>query len=336
MLSIGTCRHEDSKREKQQLRKLEPHEFNAQEELLSTIIKHNAEREIRIPEGTRWGKLILPAKDENRNKNDKGLRVLGICSWTLGFLAFETLKLIERKLPFKLNIVGLVTDDPADRDAKISIKRRFWRYYDDHQQEKFELGIIESALTFGVPCYTGDVKNDFFRDILAGWDPEVIIVSAFGQIIDRPIIDYPPFGIYNVHPADLLHHHGAGPQPWEDLISRKAKTTRVTIHKVSETIDSGQIVGQSSPINVRLRNNQLTDNVRLIGEKTLLPVDHMVSELICRIIRRKESGRDGPVDKIDFENLFSQSFKDRLMEPIDPTQLGHLLPLPAEDIRYTV
>ncbi len=322
--------------EKQQLRNLEPCEFTAQEELLSAITKNNSGREIRVCEGARWGKLILPAKDESRNKNEKGLRVLGICSWTLGFLSFETLKLIEKKLPFKLNIVGLVTDDPADRNAKISIKRRFWRYYDDHQQEEFEQGIIESALTFGVPCYTGDVKNDCFRDILTGWDPEVIIVSAFGQILDKPIIDYPPFGIYNVHPADLLHHHGEGPQPWEDLVARKANTTRVTIHRVSETVDSGQIVGQSSPINVRLRNNRFTDNVRLIGEKTLMPVDHMVSELICRMIRRKESGLKGPIDRIDFEKLFSQEFKNRLMEPIDPAERGHLLPLPAEDIRYNV
>lgn len=259
-----------------------------------------------------------------------------ICSWTLGFLTFETLKLIEKKLPFKLNIIGLVTDDPVDKDAKISIKRRFWRYYDKHQQEEFEQGMIESALTFGVPCYTGEVKCSCFRDILAEWNPELIMVSGFGQIIDEPIIDYPSMGIYNVHPADLLHHFGAGPQPWEDLIARKARTTRVTVHKVSETIDSGQIIGQSPLINVRLSDDKCSDNVRLIGEKTLLPVDHMVADLVCRIIHRKASGLQGPIDRIDFEKLFSPEFKKKLMLPIDPGHQGHLLPLPSEDIKYTV
>ncbi|MCK5785736.1 MAG: hypothetical protein KAH54_04150 [Candidatus Sabulitectum sp.] len=299
-------------------------------------MKHNPERRISFPDGVRWGELILPAKDETRSKNHEGLKVMAICSWTLGILAFETLKLSERRLPGKLNIVGLVTDDPTDKDAKISKKRRIWRYYDSEEQEEYERGVIESALTFGVPCYTGDVKCEFFRDLLKKWNPDLIVVCGFGQLIDQPIIDYPEYGIYNVHPADLLHHHGAGPQPWEDLVARKAETTRVTIHKVSTKIDSGDIVGQSSLINVRLKNNEFTDNVRLIGEKTLLPVDHMVAELVCRIIRRKNEGLEGAVDKIDFEKLFSQEFKNKLMEPIDPATRGVILPLPAEDIKFTV
>ena len=305
-------------------------------ELLSAIKAKNRDREIRIPEDLRWGEFILPAKSETKNKRKDGIKILAICSWTLGFLAFETLKMIERKHSGKINIVGLVTDDPTDDNARISKKKRFWRYYDEHQQEEFERGIIESALTFGVPCYTGDVKSAFFRTLLIKLNPDLIIVSAFGQLIDKPIIDYPRLGIYNVHPADLLHHHGAGPQPWEDLVQRKAETTRVTVHRVSEKIDSGDIIGQSPPIYVRLENGLFTDNVRLIGEKTLMPVDHMVAELVGRIIRRKHDALEGTVDKIDFGKLFSRKFKDKLMEPIDPLLKGKLLPLPDKEIKFTV
>ena len=318
------------------MRKLEPEDLTAEEELLSTILKHNPGREIRIPVGPRWGRLILPAKGEHPDKSSEGLRVLAFCSWTLGFLSFETLKKMEREFSDKINLVGLVTDDPLDRDARISIKRRFWRYYDEHQRGEFELGIIESALTFGIPSYTGDVKNDYFRNIMARLDPQVIIVSAFGQAIDRPIIAFPPYGIYNVHPSDLGHHHGAGPQPWEDLIARKARTTRVTLHHVSEAIDTGLIVGESPPINVRLPDGESTDNVRLVGEKTLLPVDRMVAELISQLIIKHASGSVEPVHNIDFERLFPQDFKDKLMEPIDPAKRGHLLPLPVEDLAFTV
>lgn len=141
------------------------------QKLHSSIKEHNCGREIRIPDWIRWGELILPARDETENMNGKGLKVLAICSWTLGLLAFETLKLIERRLPGELNITGLVTDEPTDRNAKISKKRRFWRYYDSNQQEEFERGIIESALTSGIPCYTGEVKNEFFRNLLAKWNP---------------------------------------------------------------------------------------------------------------------------------------------------------------------
>jgi len=202
------------------------------EDLLATILTARPGRQISVPEGVAWGELILPAPDETPVKAGGGLRVLGICSWTLGFLAFETMKLVARRLPSRLDIVGLVTDDPVDPSAKISVARRFWRYYTPAEREAYERGIIESALTSGIPCYTGQVKCDGFRGLLASWDPEVIVVAGFGQLMDPPILEYASRGIYNVHPADLLHGHGAGPQPWEDLVARKAATARVKYQEI--------------------------------------------------------------------------------------------------------
>jgi hypothetical protein len=305
-------------------------------DLLATILSARPGRQVSVPEGIAWGELILPAPDETPVKTPGGLRVLGICSWTLGFLAFETMKLVARKLPSRLDIVGLVTDDPVDPSAKISLARRFWRYYTPPEREEYERGILESALASGIPCFTGQVKCDGFRKLLASWDPDVIVVAGFGQLMDPPILDYPRLGIYNVHPADLLHGHGAGPQPWEDLVARKAATARVTIHRVSEVIDSGSVVGESPLISIRLKDGTLTDDVRMIGEKTLLPVDHMVAELLLEILRRKDSGVAGSVDHIDFGRLFSPDFRKRLMEPIDPEKRGAILPLPSDEIRFTV
>lgn len=304
--------------------------------LLSAILSACPGRTVRVPDGIAWGELILPAPGEIPDPTGAGLRVLGICSWTLGFLAFETLKLLARKLPSRIEIVGLVTDDPVDPSARISIARRFWRYYTPEEREEYERGILESALGSGIPCYTGEVKCDGFRKLLADWDPEVILMAGFGQLLDPPILNYPPLGLYNVHPADLLHGHGAGPQPWEDLVARKAATARVAIHRVSEVIDSGSIVGESPPISIRLVDGTLTDDVRMIGEKTLVPVDHMVAELLLELLRRRDAGTPGPVERIDFGKLFPAAFRRRLMEPIDPALRGTILPLPSGEIRYTV
>ena len=38
----------------------------------------------------------------------------------------------------RLNIVGLVTDDPANSYSKISIKRRIWRLFDQKEKVEFE------------------------------------------------------------------------------------------------------------------------------------------------------------------------------------------------------
>ncbi|MCK5116862.1 MAG: hypothetical protein KAR44_09700 [Candidatus Aegiribacteria sp.] len=304
------------------------------EDLLTGVLAGVPGREIRTLKDTGWGYLMLPAAAENPGKTAEGLRVLGICSATGGFLTFETLKLLESRLPGKVNIVGMVTDDPVDSRARITKKRRFWRYYTPEEQEEYERGIIESALTFGVPCYTGEVKCDGFRKLLAEWDPEFIIVTGFGQLIDGPVIDYPAFGIYNVQPADLLNHHGAGPQPWEDLVARRADTTRTAIIQVSKEIDAGSVVGESSTINIRMADGSLTDDVLMVAEKTMVPVDHMVAELLLEVLRRRDEGKIGPVEHIDFESLFTPEFRSRLMEPIEPSKRGHLLPLPSNELRF--
>ena len=305
-------------------------------DLLERLTKENPARRITRVEGSRWGRLILPAPDEANKRPDGGLKVLCIGSWTLGLLAFEALLSLEIRKPEGINLVGLVTDDPLDAEAKISVKKRFWRYYDEPEREEYEWGILHHALPLGIPCYTGEVKSDAFRDILNKWAPEAIVVAAFGQVIDEAIIRFPAYGIYNVHPSDLLHSYGAGPQPWEDLVKRKAFSTRVTLHRVSPTIDDGDIVGQSPDINVHFPDGSVPNDVRMIGEKVLVPVGPMVRELALALVKKKVSGLKGPLDSLDFERIFGPAFKAKLMEPLDPVKRGHFLPLPVGEEQYTV
>lgn len=309
---------------------------NLENDLLERLTGENPDRRITRVEGSRWGRLILPAPDETDRRPDQGLRVLCIGSWTLGLLAFETLLSLETLKPEGINLVGLVTDDPLDVDAKISVKKRFWRYYEEPEREEYEWGILHRALPLGIPCYTGEVKSAAFREILNKWAPEAIVVAAFGQVIDETIIDFPDYGIYNVHPSDLLHCHGAGPHPWEDLIERKASTTRVTLHRVSPTIDDGDIVGQSPEINVRLLDGSVSNDVRMIGEKALVPVSPMVRELVLALMDKKATGVKGSLDSLDFERIFGPDFKSRLMAPLDPVKRSHILPLPEGEEQYTV
>ena len=221
-----------------------------EKKLFTGLKKEFPELKLEKLQDSRWGRLIH-AKTENEEINSKdAFKVLCIGSWTLGLLTLESLISLENEYPGKIRIIALVTDDPLDPGAKISLKRRFWRYYSIDNREDFEWVIVHRALKLNIPCYTGDVKCEGFHNILKDWNPDAIVTAGFGQIIDKTVIEFPPYGIYNVHPADLKQGYGAGPQPWEDMIGRKAKTTRLTIHKVSPEIDSGDVVGQSPPINI--------------------------------------------------------------------------------------
>lgn len=305
-------------------------------ELLARITAENSGRRIEKIAGSRWGRLFLPAPAESVQRPQEGMKILCVGSWTLGLLALEALLAMEQELPGKVQIIGLATDDPLDSDAKISVKRRFWRYYTEKQQEEYEWGLLNRALQVGLPCYTGEVKCDAFREMLADWNPDAIIMAAFGQAIDDPILAIPTLGMYNFHPSDLLHGDGAGPQPWEDLVSRNATSTRMTLHRVSTEIDGGDIVGQSPEINIRLADGSPSNDILLIGEKTLVPMEHMLQVLVRTLVDRKEAGKSGPVNFIDFENILDQKLKKRLKAPLDSSQRGELLPLPQSEKPYTV
>ena len=301
------------------------------------IITDNKNRRIiSNVDDSSWGQLILPAEDETRHKKESGMRVVILASYLLGYLLCETLKKLEQNNPGRLNIVGLVTDDPASPQAKISVKRRIWRMYGEKEIIGLETAMIESALMAGVPVYTGAVKTGFFRKLLSSWNPDVILVCVFGQIIDKPIIDYPPYGIYNFHPADLANHHGAGPKPFQELIDRNAKTSKVTIHHLTDKLDAGPIVGQSSPVNVRFADGSITNNILVLDDKMLEPIDYMGTLLMKNLIRRKEEGKNGPLKSLDFAKHFSKAFKQKLMEPIQTNIPSDKLPMPSEFVDFSL
>ncbi len=281
-----------------------------------------------------WGQLIFPSEKETYNKTDQGLRVVVFGSYLLGYLLMETLQEMERRNPTRLNIVGLVTDDPASPSAKISVKRRIWRKYNQEETVHLETAMIEAGLKSGVPVYTGAVKTEYFRNLLKTWNPDVILVCVFGQIIDAPIINYPKQGIYNFHPADLLAGHGAGPQPFQDLIDRQATTSKVTIHQLTTDLDAGPILGQSPPVNVRFADGSLTDNILVLDDKMLQPVDVMGALLMKTLILHHESGRKGAIKKLDFARHFHEEIKDRLMQPVPSKTPSNQLPEPSGHVDY--
>lgn len=296
------------------------------------VVMNKAGRRFSSADDNRWGGLLLPADTENPGKTDKGLKVALFASWKFGYILLETLKRFEDIYPGRLNLVGLVTDNPLNPDARISRKKRVWNALEIPIQVVHETGMIESGLSHGIPVYTGEVKIQSFYSLLREWNPDAILVCVFGQIIDPVIADYPPCGIYNFHPSDLAHHLGGGPAPINDLRERNADTTVWTVHFVSQELDAGHIVGQSPPIYIKNRSGMLPEDQFVIWDKVseaLSPLGYCMIEELCRHV---ESNRPGPVYTIDFEKLMPDEVKKKLILPITADSADDLLPEPGGQI----
>lgn len=267
-------------------------------------------------ETIRWGEFIKPSRDTRPQPTDETLRIAVIASLPLGFLTLKTALAYEEHFPEDVYIVCLLTDDPANADAKIGVKKRMWHLFPEEERRLIEAETVKSALAAGIPVYTGDIKRDWFREKLSGLSPDAILCSGFGQIIDPPFLKIPKLGIYNFHPSDLVHGFGAGPAPYEDSKARDAKFTCWTVHLVNEAIDDGHILGFSPPINILHADGRFPEDPKDYYSKVADGLDHLVFSTIEALTGWHRASRTEPMSGIDFGARFPHEIKQRMLEPI--------------------
>jgi methionyl-tRNA formyltransferase len=78
---------------------------------------------------------------------------------------------------------------------------------------------------------------------LDAWQPDLIVVTAFGQILRQNVLDLPPYGCINVHASLLPRWRGAA--PIQAAILHGDPVTGVTIMKMDAGIDTGPTLAQS-------------------------------------------------------------------------------------------
>ena len=300
------------------------------------VVLEHGDRLFTTEPDNHWGGLLTPSSDERSAKTDRGLRLALFGSWKFGYVVLETLKKIESMFPERLNLVGMVTDNPLNPDAKISKKKRIWNLLNLPIQVVDETCMIESGLGFGIPVYTGEIKIDSFRKLLTQWKPDVILVCVFGQIIDSFAINYPSRGIYNFHPSDLANHHGSGPSPYQDLKDRNADTGMWSVHKVIEELDAGPVVAQSPPVCVKDETGKLPENPLIVYDKLMEALSPFVYHFVLDLLRHFEENHSGQVDRIDLISAFSPELRSKLMKPVTRVEDDPQLPDPDSDLFYFI
>ena len=88
-----------------------------------------------------------------------------------------------------------------------------------------------------------DVNASEIVEKIAGYEPDLIVVIAFGQKIGNELTNLPPKGSINVHSSLLPKYRGAAPINW--AIINGETTTGISIITLSEKMDAGQILAQS-------------------------------------------------------------------------------------------
>ena len=185
-----------------------------------------------------------------------------------------------------LQVVGVVTqpDRPKGRELKPTpspVKR--------------------VALQAGLPVLQPEKARDAtFIAELGAFQPELIVVAAFGQILPRAILDLPRYGCLNVHTSLLPQYRGAAPIQW--AIANGDTETGVTIMKMDAGMDTGDILTQrSTPILPEDNGQTLHDRLAQLGAKLLM---HTIPDYVAGKIqpRQQDSAFATHAPKIKKEN----------------------------------
>ena len=113
------------------------------------------------------------------------------------------------------------------------------------------------------------VRDEEFVKTLRAYNPDVIVVVAFGQIIPLSILKMPKYGCVNIHGSLLPKYRGAAPIQWAVLAGEKE--TGITTILMDEGIDTGDILLKKTiKIDTDETSGSLFDKLMVLGAETIL------------------------------------------------------------------
>ncbi len=112
-------------------------------------------------------------------------------------------------------------------------------------------------------------ENPEVMEKLNEWNPNLIIVVAYGRILPKEILEFPKYGAINVHGSILPKYRGAAPIQWS-VINGDSETGVTTMY-MDEGMDTGDMITIATvPIEQNDTYETVHDKLAIVGAKTLL------------------------------------------------------------------
>lgn len=139
----------------------------------------------------------------------------------------------EALLAAKENVVGLVTQPDRDGGNKRGSTRQTGK------------GMATIAKDAGVPTIQPpSINTPDGLEQLRAFQPDLLVVAAYGQILKPDVIAAPTHGAINVHASLLPKYRGAS--PIAHAILNGETRTGVTIIRITPGLDAGEMLSQEA------------------------------------------------------------------------------------------
>ena len=130
--------------------------------------------------------------------------------------------------------------------------------------------VKEAAIAYGIEVYQPErVRRLECIEYLAKYQPDIIVVAAFGQILPKEILEMPKYGCINVHASLLPKYRGAAPIQWAVIDGEKV--SGVTTMQMDEGLDTGDMLLKAEvPLEADETGGSLHDKLSTLGGELLI------------------------------------------------------------------
>lgn len=161
------------------------------------------------------------------------------------------------------------------------------------------------AEKYNIPVYQPNTfKDGEALKIIENYNPDTIVVAAYGKILPKAVLDAPKYGCINIHGSLLPKYRGAS--PIQQAVLNGDKITGITTMLMDVGLDMGDILLQvETEIGENETSGELFDRLAVLG-----------GDLLMDTLSSLEKGEITP--KKQDESLASHTVKiDKSSCPID-------------------
>ncbi len=151
------------------------------------------------------------------------------------------------------------------------------------------------AMAHGIPVFQPvKVKEKEAVETLRGYNADIFVVAAFGQLLSEEILSMPEYGCVNIHASLLPKYRGAGPIQWA-IINGEEKTG-VTIMQMDKGLDTGDmLLKEEVVIDRKETGDSLHDKLAAVG-----------AGLIVEALAKLERGELAPEKQNEEETCYAK------------------------------
>ncbi|HEX9414524.1 MAG TPA: methionyl-tRNA formyltransferase [Ktedonobacterales bacterium] len=153
-----------------------------------------------------------------------------------------------------------------------------------------------AAVDLGIPVYQpGPLRRPEALALIQGLAPDLIVVTAFGQILPAEVLHLPRHGCLNIHASLLPRHRGAA--PIAGAILAGDAETGVSIMLMDVGLDTGPIIAsRATPVQPGETTGDLSARLADLGAALLMDV--LPDWLAGRIVPRPQDDTQATVTRL--------------------------------------